>query len=80
MSNRDSTQTKVRYTVRRARCLPGQTLGIYKYGSFTVEGVCEQGISYLLPAPKTLSSGLNTSGSIFPSLRNLSGLKVSGSG
>ena len=37
-------------------------------------------IPYLLPAPKTLSSGLNTRGSIFPSLRNLSGLKVSGSG
>ena len=37
-------------------------------------------ISYLLPAPKTLSSGLNTSGLIFPSLMNLSGLNDSGSG
>jgi len=37
-------------------------------------------VSYRLPAPKTLSSGLNTVGLIFPSLRNLSGLKASGSG
>jgi len=46
---------------------------------FTIEGGVN-GISYLRPVPKTLSSGLNTSGLIFPSLRNLSGLKASGSG
>ena len=55
----------------------GQILEIPEYPLFTVEG-CERGVSHLLPVPKTLSSGLKTSGSIFPSFRNLSGLKVSG--
>jgi len=45
----------------------------------TIEGSLSR-ITYLLPVPKTLSSGLNTSGLIFPSLRNLSGLNVYGSG
>jgi len=38
------------------------------------------GVPYLLPDPNTLSSGLKIRGLIFPSLRNLSGLKASGLG
>ena len=55
-----------------ARTGPRDTV-IHYVGSVT-------NISYLLPDPNTLSSGLNTRGFISPSFRNLSGLKVSGSG
>ena len=78
MSNTESTHAMKRYRVRTAKCLPGQILGvtsmiIHHHRSANSD-------SYLLPDPNTLSSGLNTRGSISPFLRNLSGLKASGSG
>jgi len=76
MLNAESTQATTMYTVRRAKRLPGHPLGARLFT--TMEVVTN--ISHLLPDPNTLSSGLNTRGFIFPSLRNLSGLKASGLG
>ena len=79
MSNAESTVATTRYTVRRAKCLPGHILA----NAVVIIHHSEGGnfdISYLLPNPNTLSPGLGTKGLISPSLRNLSGSKTSGSG
>jgi len=76
ISNAESTQATTMYRVRMAKRLPGQALGARLIA--TMEGVTN--IPYLLPDPNVLSSGLNTRGFTSPSLRNLSGLKASGSG
>ena len=72
-------QCRTQTARKRRRGTPSEGPGAYRDRSwgFTDQIVhdrrsCGQ-FYYLLPAPKTLSSGLNTSGLIFLSLRNLSG-------